>query len=140
MSLVVRDAAARNGNSLVNGNGIVNGNSLVNGNGNGMYADEGNDARAYNSPPSSFSSPKPPGVLERHPNGLADFFSTEVFQIVLHNPTTAHRLHKFSEARMCGENMEFLEKVCQYAYWHRADTLTVPRCCRLTGTMRFSMS
>ena len=49
-------------------------------------------------------------------NGLADFFSPEVFQIVLHNPTTAHRLLKFSQSRLCGENMEFLEKVraCPY--------------------------
>ena len=44
-------------------------------------------------------------------NGLADFFSPEVFQIVLHNPTTAFQLLKFSQNRMCGENMEFLEKV-----------------------------
>lgn len=44
--------------------------------------------------------------------GLADFFSAEVFQIVLHNPTTAHQLLKFSQSRFCGENMEFLEKVC----------------------------
>ena len=43
--------------------------------------------------------------------GLADFFSPEVFQIVLHNPTTAHQLLKFSQSRFCGENMEFLEKV-----------------------------
>lgn len=42
---------------------------------------------------------------------LADPYSPEVFQVVLHNPTTAHRLLKFSQARMCGENMEFLEKV-----------------------------
>lgn len=43
--------------------------------------------------------------------GVADFFSPEVFQIVLHNPTTAHQLLKFSQSRLCGENMEFLEKV-----------------------------
>lgn len=43
--------------------------------------------------------------------GLADFFSPEVFQIVLHNPTTAHQLLKFSQSRFCGENIEFLEKV-----------------------------
>lgn len=43
--------------------------------------------------------------------GVADFFSSEVFQIVLHNPSTAHQLLKFSRARMCGENMEFLERV-----------------------------
>ena len=44
-------------------------------------------------------------------NGVADFFSPDVFQIVLHNPATAHQLLKFSQARMCGENMEFLERV-----------------------------
>jgi hypothetical protein len=43
--------------------------------------------------------------------GAADFFSPEVFQIVLHNPATAHQLLKFSQARLCGENMEFLERV-----------------------------
>lgn len=42
---------------------------------------------------------------------FADFFGAGVFQIVLHNPTTAHQLKKFSQARFCGENMEFLEKV-----------------------------
>lgn len=44
-------------------------------------------------------------------NDIADFFSPEVFQIVLHNPTTAHQLLKFSQTRFCGENMEFLDKV-----------------------------
>ena len=42
---------------------------------------------------------------------LTDFFGTEVFQIVLHNPTTAHQLTKFAQKRFCGENMEFLEQV-----------------------------
>lgn len=46
-------------------------------------------------------------------NEVADFFSPEVFQIVLHNPTTAHQLLKFSQTRFCGENMEFLDKVRQ---------------------------
>lgn len=45
---------------------------------------------------------------------VADFFSSEVFQIVLHNPATAHQLLKFSSARMCGENMEFLERVDRF--------------------------
>ena len=43
--------------------------------------------------------------------GVADFFGPEIFQIVLHNPTTSHQLLSFSQSRMCGENMEFLEKV-----------------------------
>lgn len=85
------------------------------------YNNSGNElSRDYNAPPSSYSSPNQHGGLDRNANGLADFFSTEVFQIVLHNPTTAHRLLKFSQARMCGENMEFLEKVgdaaCLHAY------------------------
>lgn len=76
------------------------------------YSNHGQElSRDYNAPPSSYSVPKQHGGLDKSANGLADFFSTEVFQIVLHNPTTAHRLLKFSQARMCGENMEFLEKV-----------------------------
>jgi len=42
---------------------------------------------------------------------LADFFGADVFQIVLHNPTTAHQLKKFAQSRLCGENLEFLDKV-----------------------------
>ena len=76
----------------------------------GSYSHKnGVESREYNPPSASFS--KPGSANDRNNNGLADFFSTEVFQIVLHNPTTAHRLLKFSQARMCGENMEFLEKV-----------------------------
>ena len=48
-------------------------------------------------------------------HGFADFFSSEVFHLVLHNPTTAYRLQKFSQSHYCGENMEFLEKVCAVA-------------------------
>lgn len=70
-------------------------------------------SRDYNAPPSSFSAPKQNGGMDKRTEVLADFFSSEVFQIVLHNPATAHRMLKFSQARMCGENMEFLEKV-----WH----------------------
>ena len=43
--------------------------------------------------------------------GVTDFFSPEIFQIVLHNPTTSYQLLLFSQSRFCGENMEFLEKV-----------------------------
>jgi hypothetical protein len=46
------------------------------------------------------------------PANITDFFSSEVFNVVLHNPTTAHRLLRFSQSRACGENMEFLQKVC----------------------------
>lgn len=51
------------------------------------------------------------GITGIGSTAVADFFSPEVFQIVLHNPTTAHQLLKFSQSRFCGENMEFLEKV-----------------------------
>lgn len=125
MSLVTREMAAqgqKNGDS-----DHVNGNS--NHNDDGVLVERGtndrppvqretsfNDnssavSRTYKAPHSSFSIPKQNGGGDRSANALADFFSQEVFQIVLHNPTTAHRLLKFSQARMCGENMEFLEKV-----------------------------
>lgn len=42
---------------------------------------------------------------------LPDFFGPGIFQVVLHNPTTAHQLLKFSQARYCSENVEFLAKV-----------------------------
>ena len=42
---------------------------------------------------------------------MTDFFSSEVFHIVLHNPTTAHRFLRFCQSRACGENIEFLQKV-----------------------------
>lgn len=45
---------------------------------------------------------------------LANFFGQEVFQIVLHNPTTSHQLSKFCQSRFCGENVEFLERVDRY--------------------------
>ena len=45
---------------------------------------------------------------------LANFFGLEVFQIVLHNPTTAHQLTKFCQSRFCGEGMEFLERMDRY--------------------------
>lgn len=44
-------------------------------------------------------------------NTFTNFFSAEIFQIVLRNPTTAHRLLRFCQSRACGENMEFLQKV-----------------------------
>jgi hypothetical protein len=47
-------------------------------------------------------------------DNMADFFSWEVFQIVLHNPTTAHRFLRFCQSRACGENMEFLQQVREH--------------------------
>lgn len=42
---------------------------------------------------------------------MTDFFSSEIFHIVLHNPTTAHRFLRFCQSRACGENIEFLQRV-----------------------------
>ena len=42
---------------------------------------------------------------------MPEFFSHAVFHSVLHNPTIAHQLLKFSQTRLCGENLEFLQKV-----------------------------
>lgn len=120
MSLVTREMAAQNGHN--------HSRNQVNGTSNQQSPDgeadhtnqivpfaDGEPSREYNAPSSSFSIPKHNGGIQDRAaggaGGLADFFSSEVFQIVLHNPTTAHRLLKFSQARMCGENMEFLEKV-----------------------------
>lgn len=47
-------------------------------------------------------------------SALPDFFSPSIFHVVLHNPTTAHQLLKFSETRLCSENVEFLSKVDEY--------------------------
>ncbi|KAI4144653.1 MAG: hypothetical protein L6R39_004099 [Caloplaca ligustica] len=133
MSLVTREMAAHSGQNLnhnqnhiqVDGAGDYRSNGEADYNTtdshnqittrNGPFAPEEGLSREYNAPPSSFSSPKQNGSLQdRGAGGIADFFSPEVFQIVLHNPATAHRLMKFSQARMCGENMEFLEKVDRY--------------------------
>ena len=119
MSLVTREmaAAAQNGASQLvpNGDPGIHDQRLQVAAVNADLTSSNDLSRDYNPPPSSFSSPSPKhnqnGNADRRTDGLADFFSSDVFQIVLHNPTTAHRLLKFSQARMCGENMEFLEKV-----------------------------
>lgn len=118
MSLITREMAAQNGRIIddlsqkddeILHDGADNSQLAQR---NASYNNNGGDiSRDYTAPHSSYSVPKQHGGLDKSANGLADFFSTEVFQIVLHNPTTAHRLLKFSQARMCGENMEFLEKV-----------------------------
>lgn len=131
MSLITREVAAQNGTNRTakndhsstshdrldinqgedNKSNKINNNQLAQRN--ASYSKVNDVPRDYNAPQSSLAISKQHTEMDRSPNGLADFFSTEVFQIVLHNPTTAHRLLKFSQARMCGENMEFLEKVCQ---------------------------
>ncbi|EHY60539.1 hypothetical protein HRR83_000296 [Exophiala dermatitidis] len=45
---------------------------------------------------------------------VLDFFSEDVFQVAMHNPATFHQLLKFSRWRLCGENLEFLDKVDRY--------------------------
>ena len=45
---------------------------------------------------------------------LPDFFSAEIFQIVLHNPMTSRQLLKFAQQRLCAENMEYLAAVDRY--------------------------
>lgn len=58
---------------------------------------------------------------------IADFFSSEVFQVVLRNPTTAHQLQKFAQSRLCGENIDFLEKVRNSIAMFRYANLTKKR-------------
>lgn len=66
---------------------------------------------------------------------MADFFSAEVFNIVIHNPTTAHRFLRFCQSRASGENMEFLQKVggCSIS-WH--STSWCPKSVPKVGTER----
>lgn len=51
---------------------------------------------------------------------MTDFFSSEIFHIVLHNPTTAHRFLKFCQSRACGETIEFLQRVRVGKMKHKA--------------------
>ena len=61
--------------------------------------------------PSVASASVHTGISGSSNSKMPDFFGHEVFQTVLHNPATAHQLLLFSQSRLCGENMEFLEKV-----------------------------
>ena len=56
----------------------------------------------------------------RQKEGFLDFFGSEVFNMVLHNPTTSHRFLRFCQSRSCGESMEFLEKVRHQIYMRTA--------------------
>ncbi|CAG8979037.1 hypothetical protein HYALB_00011607 [Hymenoscyphus albidus] len=64
------------------------------------------------------SKPQPrhiqPGLTQHGHSNVADFYSPEVFQVVLNNPTTAHRLKRFCQSRACGEDMEYLQKITEY--------------------------
>ena len=58
--------------------------------------------------------PVKPPFARATTNDVADFFNPEIFQVVLHNPTTSYQMLRFSQSRFCGENMEFLEKVDRF--------------------------
>ena len=46
---------------------------------------------------------------------IPDYFSQEVFHMVLNNPSAAHRLLRYAQRKGCGENMAYLMKVSIYA-------------------------
>ena len=52
------------------------------------------------------------GSAGSYGSNITDFFGSDIFQIVIHNPTTAYRFLRFCQSRNCGESMEFLQKVC----------------------------
>jgi phototropin len=62
----------------------------------------------------SHATDTPSALTNSSGSRLPDFFSNEVFQVVLHNPTTSHQLLKFARSRMCAENLEFLTAVDKY--------------------------
>ncbi|KAF2483818.1 hypothetical protein BDY17DRAFT_294483 [Neohortaea acidophila] len=45
---------------------------------------------------------------------MPEFFSHSVFRTALYNPIISHQLLKFCQARLCGENIEFLARVHLY--------------------------
>jgi hypothetical protein len=67
------------------------------------------DDALYN--PSKFPADRRSIVSRSSSSRLPDFFSYEIFQLALRNPATAHQLLKYSETRLCSENIEFLNKV-----------------------------
>ncbi|KAL9623799.1 MAG: hypothetical protein Q9160_002030 [Pyrenula sp. 1 TL-2023] len=64
--------------------------------------------------PEELTEAAPSRSLTTKDAAIAEFFSQKTFQLVLHNPTTAHQLLRFSQDRLCGESMEFLKKVDRY--------------------------
>ena len=71
----------------------------------------GDDEASRSTKSETLAGSPPRGTTGNNGVNVTDFFSSEVFQIVIHNPTTAHRFLKFCQSRACGENMEFLQKV-----------------------------
>jgi hypothetical protein len=72
---------------------------------------EEEDETSCSSPTTTMTSPRTNGSGN---DMITDFFSPDVFQLVIHNPTTAYRFLRFCQSRNCGESMEFLQKVCQF--------------------------
>ena len=108
-----------NGVNGANDMNDMNGMNGVNGTNDMDDMDDINAVNGHPSPASGVLHPKAVPLLDGAPmkglHGFADFFSTEVFSLVLHNPTTAYQLLKFSRSHYCGENMEFLELSDRYA-------------------------
>jgi hypothetical protein len=47
-------------------------------------------------------------------SSITDFFITEVFWFITHNPIMAYRFLRYCQSRNFGEATEFLQKVCVY--------------------------
>ena len=76
------------------------------------------------------------GSSGNNSTNITDFFGSEVFQIVIHNPTTAHRVLKFCQSRACGENMEFLQKVSLVFYLSSLNLIWLLGRCRQPSSRR----
>lgn len=76
---------------------------------------------------------------------VADFFAPDVFQTVLHDPTTARRFRSYCESSACVENVDFLEKVrsgvlcsrLELPKLHHKASLCSHRRCRSISTINF---
>lgn len=77
---------------------------------------KGDDEASRSSKSESLAGTPIAGGSGNNGANITDFFGSEVFQIVIHNPATAHRFLKFCQSRACGENMEFLQKVSLVFY------------------------
>ena len=133
MSAITTDMTFRDGRHYLNGDMTSNGSRSPEEEANNKLVrrrqsiSDDSPQRAYVAPSSALQPSHAKhvplgGVGNVNATGLADFFSLEVFQIVLHNPTTAHQMLKFSQSRMCGEHMEFLEKVRTFGQLRKSMT------------------
>ncbi|KAG9244351.1 hypothetical protein BJ878DRAFT_73911 [Calycina marina] len=73
-----------------------------------------NDVRERNETLDGGSEASVHGSAGSYQSGIMDFFSSNIFQLVIHNPTTAYRFLRFCQSRNCGEAMEFLQKTDAY--------------------------